>query len=153
TPGVWKTFGSPHLYLAALVAIAMQAPVVIWNVQHDYASFGFITGGRTGAGGLNLSGVGGYLAGVAALLSPFLIWPLLRFATARGESGYARIVFWLSSLAFLAASFLTNILFHWNAIAYVVALPFLLPHLRSRILVGGQLIYGGLAIVLAGVNF
>jgi len=37
--GRW--LGSPYPYVAALIALALFLPVVIWNVQHDWASFRF----------------------------------------------------------------------------------------------------------------
>src|SRR3569623_2049278 len=45
-PEMRRLFATPHLYLAVLLALAMQTPVLIWNAQHGLASFGFITGGR-----------------------------------------------------------------------------------------------------------
>jgi len=35
----WLT--TPHPYLACVVALAVFAPVLIWNAQHDWASFAF----------------------------------------------------------------------------------------------------------------
>jgi hypothetical protein len=88
------------------------------------------------------------------VLSPFIIWPMLRFGfTRRDGHGYARLVFAISTLGFLFASLFTNILIHWNAIAYVAALPFLATYFRSRVLLGAQIIYGVLAIGFAAVNY
>ena len=96
----------------------------------------------------------GYLLGALAVLSPFLLWAMARFAMARGDGqSYPRVLFWLSSLGFLLAALVTNILIHWNVIAYVAALAFLAPFLRNRILVWGQLAYGALAVLVAFVNF
>jgi hypothetical protein len=143
------------LYLAALLAIALQTPVLIWNIQHDFASFGFITGGRSGLREpLSFTGVSGYLLGATVVLGPLLLWPMLRFAFARNDGrDYSRIVFWLSSLVFLAASFFTNILIHWNVIAYAAVLPFVAVWFRPRWLLLAQLAYGALAIVVVFVNF
>jgi 4-amino-4-deoxy-L-arabinose transferase-like glycosyltransferase len=144
-----------HLYFAALLAIAMQLPVVIWNVQHGFASFGFITAGRAPLqGAMNLSGLAGFLLGALAVLSPFLVWAMARFLFVRQEGrGYSKLVFWLSTLCFLVASLFTNILIHWNAVAYVVVLPFLAPYLGKRWLAVPQLLYGALALCIAFVNF
>src|SRR5690606_34563206 len=88
------------------------------------------------------------------VLSPFLVWPLLRFASARRDSDTltARLVFWLSTLVFLVASLFTNILIHWNAVAYIAALPHLASHLRSRILVVGHFVFGHLLAGMLVVN-
>ena len=155
TPAVRPLFRSPHLYLAALLALVLQLPVLIWNLQHDLASFGFIVGGRQALhAAFDLSGVSGFLLGALAVLSPFILVPIARFLFARNDGhGFARLVFWLSTLGFLGASMFTNILIHWNVVAYIAVLPFLAPYFRSRLLTGGQRIYGALAIALAAVNY
>lgn len=146
---------SPHLYLAALLAIVLQGPVLVWNIQHNFASFGFIVGGRAALGeGAGLSGLGGFLLGALAVLSPFLIWSMARFVLTRGDGhGVSRWIFWLSTLGFLAASAVTNILIHWNAVAYVAILPFLFLTFRSRVLFWLQMAYGLLAVGIAGLNY
>lgn len=154
-PSLRRTFRSPHLYLAGLGAVALQAPVIIWNFQHGFASFGFIFGGRaTLRDPASLAGLGGLVLGAIAVLSPVLVISIGRFLLARGDRhGFARLVFWLSTLGFFAASLVTNILIHWNAIAYLAVLPFLAPYLRSRLLLGAQIAYGAVAIAVAAVNY
>lgn len=155
TPALRPVLRSPHFYLAALFALALQAPVLVWNLQHGFASFGFIVGGRAPlAGTLNLAGLGGFLLGAVAVLSPFWLVPLARFLMARGDRhGFSRTVFWLSTVGFLCASVFTNILIHWNVLAYLAVLPFLAPAFRSRLLLGAQVAYGALAIAAAAVNY
>ena len=154
-PSLRRTFRSPHLYLAMLLAIAMQAPVLVWNLQHGFASFGFIVGGRAGLRDLSsLAGLGGFILGAVAVLSPFLLIPIARFLLGKRDGhGLARLIFWISTVGFLAASLFTNILIHWNVIAYLAVLPFLVPYLRSRLLIGAQIAYGALAILFAAVNY
>jgi 4-amino-4-deoxy-L-arabinose transferase-like glycosyltransferase len=154
TPALRALFRSVHLYAAMLIVIVMQAPVLVWNLQNDMASFGFIFGGRRITGDFDLGGFAGYLLGFPLVLSPFLLWPLGRFLFARGDgNGFNRLVFWFSTLGFLAASFLTDILIHWNAIAYAAVLPFLAAHLRSRLLAGAHFVFGGLIAIVLAVNF
>ena len=147
---------SPHFYLAALLAIAMQAPVIVWNIQNDFASLAFIVGGRsTVTSSLSFIGTLGYLLGIVAIVSPFLMWPMVRFALGRGANPQwlPITIFWVSTLAFFVASLVTNILIHWNLVAYIAMLPFLVPYLRSRILLAAQVAYGVLAIGLLGFNY
>jgi 4-amino-4-deoxy-L-arabinose transferase-like glycosyltransferase len=155
TPELRPLFRRPHLYLAGLLIIGLQAPVLLWNAQHGFASFGFITGGRAALQGtFNLGGIGGFLLGAVAVLSPFLLIPIARVMLARKDGqGFARLVFWLSTLGFLVASLWTNILIHWNVLAYVAVLPVLAPYLRSRLLLLAQVAYGVLAIGLAAMNY
>ncbi len=37
----WRWLRSPYPYLAVLIAVAVFSPVLIWNAQHDWASFRF----------------------------------------------------------------------------------------------------------------
>ncbi|MBI4923852.1 MAG: glycosyltransferase family 39 protein [Devosia nanyangense] len=154
-PSLRRSFRSPHLCLAGFLAIALQTPVIVWNLQHRFASFGFIFGGRAALRDLSsLVGLGGFVLGAVVLLSPVLVIPIGRFLLARRDGhGFARLVFWLSTVGFLAASLVTNILIHWNVIAYLAVLPFLAPYLRSRLLLGAQIVYGALAIAVATVNY
>lgn len=154
TPKLRSLFRAPHLYLAIALVVAMQAPVLVWNLQHDMASFGFIFGGRRIDGDLGWGGVAGFLLGFPLVLSPFLLWPLGRFLFARGDgNNFNRLVFWFSTLGFLAASLFTDILIHWNAIAYAAVLPFLALWLRSRLLVIGHFVFGGLIALALAVNY
>jgi len=154
TPRLRRLFASSHFYLAIALALALQTPVVLWNLAHGMASFEFILGGRRAFSGFQLGGLGGYLLGIAFVLSPFLLWPLWRFLRARGDGlGFPRAVFWLSSLSFLGASLFTDILIHWNIVAYAAVLPFVAPYLRHRFAAYGHVVFGGLVALLLAVNF
>ena len=37
----WRRLRSPYPYLAVLIALVLFSPVLIWNAQHDWASFRF----------------------------------------------------------------------------------------------------------------
>jgi 4-amino-4-deoxy-L-arabinose transferase-like glycosyltransferase len=155
TPKLRSLFRSPHLYLAMALVIVMQAPVLVWNLQNGMASFGFIFGGRRISGDLDWDGVAGFVLGFPLVLSPFLLWPLGRFLFARDDSAsnFNRLVFWFSTLGFFAASFFTDILIHWNAIAYAAVLPFLAIWLRSKWLAIGHFLFGGLIALLLTINY
>jgi 4-amino-4-deoxy-L-arabinose transferase-like glycosyltransferase len=148
-----------HLYLALSLGVLMQAPVLIWNVQHGLASFDFILGTRHGgqSNAAALSGLIGFLGGLIGLLGPFLLLPLGRLLLARRDevqgAGLGRAVFWVSSAVILSASLLTDVLFHWNLVAYIGVLPFLAPFLRERWALFGQILYGLVAATLAFVNY
>ena len=46
-----------RLYLAALVALAIQTPVIVWNVTERFASYGFILEGRHAGIGATIDGM------------------------------------------------------------------------------------------------
>ena len=131
----------PHLYLALALAVAMQAPVLIWNLQHGLASFDFILAGRHGgqSNPAQWSGLVGFF--------------LLARHGGQAASGLGRAAFWVSSLVILAISLTTDVLFHWNLVAYIGALPFLAPYLRERWVLFGQILCGAAAAALALVNY
>jgi 4-amino-4-deoxy-L-arabinose transferase-like glycosyltransferase len=147
--------GKPQLYLAAALSLLLQAPVVIWNLEQGLASFGFILSGRHA--GLSASSVGviGWLMGVAIFLSPFLLVPIVSLLLRPGSDAgrLARAAFLVSTLAIFGISFVTSTLFHWNLVAYLVALPFLASHFRWRWLYWGQVAYGVLFMGFTLINY
>ncbi len=68
----------PAPYAAALVALAMITPVIVWNAQHGWASFEF-QGGRSvpEGGGLRPAQFMTMIFGQIAFLSPWIFAPLV----------------------------------------------------------------------------
>lgn len=67
----------PGPYLAALVCALAVAPVIVWNAQHDWASFAFQAGRAAPEHALRPLAVLRSLAGQALLLSPWIFAPLV----------------------------------------------------------------------------
>jgi len=67
---------SPYPYLAALIAIAMFSPVLIWNAQHDWASFRFQGVRATANYGISWRTVGDYI-GLQFGLVGFVMLPVV----------------------------------------------------------------------------
>lgn len=144
----------PQLYLAAAIAIAMQAPVLIWNFQQNMASFGFILGSRHGGLATTFEGTGQWLVGLLIFVGPFLLIPMLAFAfSRRAGEGLSRIIFWLSTVVIFGLSVVTATLFHWNLVAYLAALPFLAFHMRWRWLTWAHTLYGLAFLAFMLVNY
>lgn len=146
----------PRLWLAAGLTLLLQAPVAVWNATEGFASWAFILHGRHAGLRYSYDGFLGLAFGIVILISPFLFWPIARFAAGRGAvagTGFARITFWVSSVAILAVSFSTLVLFHWNLVAYAAMLPFLAFVLRPRWLLAGQTLWGIAFAALAFVNY
>jgi hypothetical protein len=124
----WLT--RPHPYVAALVAVAMFLPVLVWNADHGWVSLLF-QGGRT-SGFFHPLGPLVTLAGEAAFLLPWVWVPLVVcgcIALRRGPADRER---WLlvclaapPLIVFTAASLWGSILFHWAAPGYLMLLPLL----------------------------
>ncbi|MBS0273301.1 MAG: glycosyltransferase family 39 protein [Proteobacteria bacterium] len=87
--------GAP--WLAVLVAAAVFSPVLIWNAQHGWISFGFqgarAATGRHFGGGLFLS----LIVAQIALISPWVAWPLARgvIRAAPSSNEAERFLLWL----------------------------------------------------------
>jgi 4-amino-4-deoxy-L-arabinose transferase-like glycosyltransferase len=67
---------SPYPWLAALIAIVLFSPVLIWNYQHDWASFRFQAVRATAAHEFSLRTVGDYI-GLQWGLVGFVLLPVV----------------------------------------------------------------------------
>ena len=67
----------PAPYLAALLALVLVAPVLVWNARHGWVSFAFQGARAAASGGWRLDRVGAMAIGEIAFLSPWIAAPLL----------------------------------------------------------------------------
>jgi len=72
----WRWLRSPYPYLAAAIAIAVFSPVLIWNAQHDWASFRFQLVRATAHYGISLRTIGDYI-GLQFGQVGFILLPVL----------------------------------------------------------------------------
>ncbi len=126
TPTCRHWLFNPWPYLAALVALVVASPFLIWNAQHDWISFTF-QAGRASAKRFDPFGPFAALAGQALFLLPW-VWAALMLSLSRAVwSGWRRPRDWLlvccaigPIMAFtLVAAMGTKTLFHWAAPGYV----------------------------------
>ena len=156
SPRLRPLLGRPQPYLAALLVLLLQAPVIAWNAANDFASFRFILGGRHQGLAASWDGTAGFLLGALAFFGPFLLPALLRFATGSrpiAGDGLPRAVFFVSTLGIVAVSLFTSVLFHWNLVAYTAALPFLAFQIRRRLVVWLHVVFGTAFLIGMIVNF
>jgi 4-amino-4-deoxy-L-arabinose transferase-like glycosyltransferase len=131
----WRT------YLAGAGAAVMQIPVLYWNATQGWPSFKFHFSERQTGGWLttlNPITVAEFIGVSLALISPFLIWAMVRFFISKPETLFekngrvlAAWTFVLSTAVFLFISLSNTAWWWWNIVAYVVALPFVAKHLRG----------------------
>lgn len=149
--------GNPHLWLAALLALAIQAPVVVWNLTENFASYGFVLSGRHGL----MQSRADFAALLPSILTTiFILSPLLLPAFWRlvfsGDTAPARrlalFVFLLSSAVMLPLSLFTLVLFHWNLAAYLLLVPLFAAWIGPRLALA-QAAYGVIFLIAAIVNF
>jgi 4-amino-4-deoxy-L-arabinose transferase-like glycosyltransferase len=120
----------PHPYVAGLVALALFAPVVIWNAEHGWVSFLF-QGGRA-AGHFDLLGPIRALSGNALFVLPWIWLPLMLCgwgAVRRGPTDRKSWLFlWLGAtpvVFFTLVALRSRVMFHWAAPGYLLLLPLL----------------------------
>jgi hypothetical protein len=86
----------PAPYAAAIIALAMITPVIVWNAQHGWASFEFQGGRGVPAGGLRPAQLMIMVLGQIAFLSPWIFVPLVAaLANAFRQRGDERRLFLL----------------------------------------------------------
>lgn len=155
---LWR---SPHLYLAALLAIVMQAPVLGWNVTEGFASFNFHMSERwNGTASSNAAGNAPvYLLLTLLLFSPFLFSAITSIVTRRvgGDTGgamrvLALSVFLISTIAMLVLSLFVQVAFYWNIVALVPMIALVAGSMR-RWLLALHVIYGLIFAVGCTINF
>ena len=83
----WLT--RPQPYAAALLALAIVSPVLIWNGEHHWASFAFQAGRGAPTHGLHPLGPALALLAQAALMLPWIFVPLAMTAIDAARSGRA----------------------------------------------------------------
>jgi hypothetical protein len=155
-PGLRPLLRSPHLYLAALLAVAMQAPVFWWNLTEGLASYRFHMVDRWGGGGLTLKPISflGYIALTIVVVSPFLIGPIVGFIRRPMPVGFPAVAKTLAvttmavaSLAMAIMALFVEVYFYWNIVAFLLAVPLMVAAVGRRVAFWGHVIYG---LVFAG---
>lgn len=156
--------GNPHLWLAALLSLAIQTPVLWWNLVEGFATFRYHFATRW-TDGVRLSldtaqqTVPRFLVYSLLSLSPFLIVPMARALLTRPQPGFAARLkalalptFLTSSLAMLAWSTAVIIAFYWNILAYLLLFPLALGYIGRRWQFWAHAILGLVAAGLLVIN-
>ncbi|MBS0469718.1 MAG: glycosyltransferase family 39 protein [Proteobacteria bacterium] len=123
----------PISYVAALGALVLFAPVIIWNADNGWQSFAF-QGAR--AGGIQIHPVAPLvgLAGEALFLLPWIWFMLMRQGVRALRQGPSETNTWLLCClgltpvaVFTAISLFASqpIMFHWAAPGYLLLIPLL----------------------------
>ncbi len=153
TPGYRAWFFKPGLLLAAVIAAVIVAPVIVWNAQHDWASFVF-QGARAEGSGVHVDWLVKSLLGQWALVG-VLIWPPLLWAFGRSLAvGWRDPKAWflcclaiVPVVAFTVAALWADFgnHFHWQSTGYVFLFPLLGRAVADRLGRGDRLVRAWLA--------
>ena len=135
TPAAWRILRTPGPYLAALLGAMGLTPVLIWNAQHDWASFAF-QGGRAVGAQFSPTGLAAMLIGPIGYLLPWIWLPLVvalfsRLRRFRNLEGLERFLVCLALVPlslFFCVSCVRPILPHWPLIGFVPLFPLVGAH-------------------------
>ena len=163
TPAGRRQLATPYPWLAGLLALAIQAPVIWWNLQHDLSTVRFHFGGRFPSGWNAYQipqRLAVFLLFITFFFSPFLLPALRRFLSRRdvGDVAAFRAVtlptFASTMLVFSAFTAGIIALFYWVIPAvvlfYPVAIGFVGTALR-RVFVFGLVVAALLIVNLSVV--
>jgi 4-amino-4-deoxy-L-arabinose transferase-like glycosyltransferase len=147
----------PQPWVAGLLALLLFTPVIVWNVEHHWASFAF-QGSR--AGGLRFRPLAplGVWGGEALFVLPWIWVPLILLWLRALRRGPAEPRGWL--LALLAATPILlfalvsiwssdHILYHWSAPGTLMLFPLLGEEVAKRLAAGAPRLRRGIAATAA----
>jgi 4-amino-4-deoxy-L-arabinose transferase-like glycosyltransferase len=140
-PQLRRLLLTPHLWLAALLAIAMQAPVIYWNVTDGLASLRFHLAERPNLNWTQprLAQVQDFAITMLVSMSPLLFQSLFRIPwlkpneAERRAVGLGLSVYLTGTLAFAVIAAYVVVFFHWNIVAYAALAPVAYRLLGRRI--------------------
>jgi 4-amino-4-deoxy-L-arabinose transferase-like glycosyltransferase len=161
-PQLRTRFAEPGPYVACAVATLIFLPVLLWNSQHDWISFGFQLEHGLGRPRGNpikreLDLLGGQLGLVTPVLFVFMasaVWRNLR-AAAPPERRLLAIVAVVCFSFFVVSAWRKSVEANWPALAYIPAIPLLAAHAwqgRSRKWERGGLWFAGIATAIIYVH-
>ncbi len=160
-PQLRPLFRTPHLYLAALLSVAMQAPVFYWNLTEHFASYNFHLNERWGSSGFHLQPrlFIYYLLITVVVVSPPLIAPVVTYFVTTPTSAFAArakllavSVFTVSSLAMAGLSLFVEVFFYWNIIAFLLLMPLLADAVGRRWQYWAHIFYGVVVALALAFN-
>lgn len=127
-----RWFRQPGPYLAIAIALVLFTPVLIWNAQNGWVSFGFQGSRITDNAGLNPLWLGRMIVGQIAYIGPWVWLPMIWVFWQALRRGPADPRSWLLAcsaifpvLLFTAASLWAPLgwHFHWQAPGYLMLFP------------------------------
>jgi 4-amino-4-deoxy-L-arabinose transferase-like glycosyltransferase len=153
----------PQPWIAGLLAVLLFTPVILWNVDHHWASFAF-QGDR--AGGLRFRPLAplGVWAGEALFVLPWIWVPLILLWLRALRHGPGEPRGWLLALlaatpillfAFISIWSSDHILYHWSAPGTLMLFPLLGAEVARRLEAGAPRLRRGIvataAVLLVGL--
>lgn len=163
TPRYWHKLKSPHLYVAALLAVLLQAPTLLWNLQNDFASFSFHLYDRHSGPWWQSYAAHyfiRYFLYTVILFGPFLLFSLFHIPRLKAENSFTRTIAYLglfvsgTTMAFLLSMVMTvSSHWYWTDLAYLSLIILAPVLLATGWLLWAHIVLGLLAAILVTINY
>ena len=153
---------TPQLWLAALLAIALQLPVLYWNLTEGWASFRyhFTERAHLNWNSPNPRQVVDFIGAMAISMSPVLFLALVRIPFIKRRSdddaralSQAGMIYLVSTLAWGAIALYVYIYIHWNIVAYAALAPIVYRLISNRLAMLLHLAFGLIVITVGVLNY
>jgi 4-amino-4-deoxy-L-arabinose transferase-like glycosyltransferase len=161
-PRLRAMLATPHPWLAGLLALATQVPVIWWNLAHGGASFRFHLDERWGAGAWTPSAIQPliFLGWTIIVLSPVLLYPIVRMIWGKAATPFedrtrtlVLSIFAVSTVTMTIVAVFLEAYFYWNIVAFAGLIP-LLTHYMGNVWVRSvHFVYGLIFAVGLVINF
>ncbi len=145
---------TPKILPAVVVALVVIAPVIFWNIQHDWISFTYQSDHVVGSPSIDWVGFGRSLAaqfgGYSPLLFPIAFYGLYRALRSRNDALFLAGLFAAVIFAFFTyASLYKTALPHWTAPFYLLTIPIGTAFLLEAGQKWRRTVYGATGVTLA----
>ena len=153
---------TPFPWLAAGLAVVLQAPVLYWNLTEGFASYRFHLDGRWKgqAGHLDWWHPVRFLLMTVVIWSAVLLWPLARLMHARPAGGFesaarttALAIFASATFGLVTISLVLDAYFYWSIVGLTALMPLLASYIYRRFGLWLHLVFGTICAALIVVNF
>lgn len=147
-------------YAGLALVVALQAPVLIWNLQTNFASFRLHLVDRQQLGfGLTWTHLLSFVLQLLVLVGPFLVLPIIGVMRSRPE-GFAgrsaalgKATFGASTVGFSLVALGNFVSGHWNIVGQAALVPSLVRQIGRRWQLGAHWFYGVAMGTLLLVNY
>lgn len=124
----YELFYAPKIIPAILIAIAIISPVIIWNIQNDWASFTYQSEHVVGENSINwkafFSSIGAQIGAYNPFLFPVAFYGLYKALRSKNSTLFLSALFGLVLIVFFTyASLYKTALPHWSALFYMLFIP------------------------------
>ncbi len=124
----YELFYSPKILPALFVALLIISPVIFWNIQNEWISFGYQSEHVVGNTGIDWSGffnsIAAQIGAYNPLLFPVAFYGLYKALRSKNDTLFLTALFGLVFILFFTyASLYKTALPHWSALFYMLFIP------------------------------